>query len=129
MATATKTKKASRSNGSATITATQAEQLLEAEAAVRRYRAELDDAERRLAEVRKGLRTRVPLSTKQDEKKKKIRAAVIGGVSIRVTPSRTGPRFSLRRYKEAGHEVTPEMKEAITPGRDYDRWTVKAAGS
>jgi len=132
MATATKTQKktAKRSpNGSATITAKQAEQLLNADTRVRQLRAELEQAEGELAKARERYHARIPLSRDKDERKRKIRTASIGGVTVRVTPTRTGDKLSLKRYCDAGHEITPEMREAITPGRPYDRWTVKAATS
>jgi hypothetical protein len=130
--TATKKKtraSGAKSNGHATLSATQARRLLEAEADVRRRRAKLEEAEAALAKLRNAARARVPVSTDRGEKKKRIRAAVVGGIRIRITPAKTGPRFSLKRYRDAGHEITPEMQDAITPARPYDRWTVKAVGS
>lgn len=124
--TATKTHPKSRSNGSATITASQAKQLLRADDEVRKRRAQLEEAERDREEVRKRLRPRVPLSSKKEEKAKRVRAVTIAGISIRISPAESGSRFSLSRYREAGHQVTEEMKDAITPGKPYDRWTVKA---
>ncbi len=52
---------------------------------------------------------------------------MVGGVSIRITPQESGERFSLTAYREAGHEVTPEMQDAISPGKPFDRWTLKPA--
>jgi hypothetical protein len=128
---ATKTKKKAKpaspkANGHATITKSQAERLVEAEAAVRRAEATLESAERERREIRERLISKVPLSRDEAERTKKIRTAIVGGITIRVTPSQTGERFSLRRFREAGHEITPEMRKAITPGKTYERWTVKA---
>lgn len=103
-----------------------AQKLLEAEQNVRRRKSELEAAELELETQRKKLRARIPLSKDSEEKGKKIRTTTIAGISIRVTPARSGERFSMKRYKEAGHKVTPEMKSAISPGRAFDRWTVKA---
>lgn len=110
---------------SAKLSPKQARRLLALDAEVKSRRAALEESERQLAKHRDRACSRVPLSTDSDERKRKIRVAVIGGVSIRITPTTTGETFSLTTYQEAGHEVTKEMKEAITPGRPYDRWTVK----
>lgn len=103
----------------------QARRLHELDADVKRRRAALEEAERQLADQRDRVRSRVPLSSDKDERKRKIRSAVVGGIGIRITPTTSGDSFSLRTYRDAGHEITPEMKEAITPGKRHDRWTVK----
>jgi hypothetical protein len=126
-ATATKKAEKAQTNGSATITADQAKDLLEAEASVQTLKAELEAAEEKRQELRKELRSRVPLSRDKDEKGKRIRSVAIGGIKVRITPSMSGERFSLKRYREAGHKITKEMRQAITSGRPYDRWTVKKA--
>lgn len=109
------------------LSAKRAQALLDAEQTVRRRRAELEAAEEDLDVQRRKCRPQLPASTHRDDKGKRVRALTIGGVSIRVTPAMTGERFSLKRYKEAGHKITPEMKkDGISPGHAYDRWTVKA---
>jgi hypothetical protein len=113
----------------AKVSAKQAQRLLEAEQAVRRHRSELEAAEDRLGDLRAKCRSRVPLSRDPEERKKRIRYIEVAGVKIRVTPALGGDSFSLKRYSEAGHKITPQMQEAIRPGRAYDRWTIKALGA
>lgn len=114
-----------KANGQATISATQARELVKLDKEVAKHARALDRAQERQRELRDELKRGVPISRKPEERKKRIRACVVDGIYVRICPSRTGDRFSLKIYTEAGHEITPAMQEAITPGKSYDRWTVK----
>lgn len=107
------------------LTADQARRLHEADQAAARARVELERANKKLTELRDRYRPRVPLSTDKAEREKGVRVTAVAGISVRVTPASSGERFSLSKYKEAGHEITAEMRDAITSGKPYDRWTVK----
>jgi hypothetical protein len=111
----------------AKLSAEQARKLHDADVKVKKLRAQLEDADKESRALRARYRERVPLSDKPEEAADGIRVATVGGVSIRITPQESGERFSLTVYREAGHEVTPEMQEAITPGKPFDRWTLKPA--
>ncbi len=67
----------------------------------------------------------IPLSKDEDERKKGIRITDVGGIKIRVTPVAGSERFNLSTYKEKGHTITPEMREAMKTSDGYDKWTVK----
>jgi hypothetical protein len=103
-----------------------AERLLEAEQAVQRQKAELEEAEQAREKLRDEYRDRVPLSDDAAERKKGVRIVDVNGIKVRITPSNSGETFSLKRYREAGHKITKAMRDAIGAGKDFDRWTVKA---
>lgn len=111
----------------AKLSAEQARRLHDADVKVKQLRAALDAAERHSRELRERYRARVPLSTDPTEAAKGVRSAVVGGVSIRISPQVSGDYFSLSAYRAAGHAVTAEMREAITAGKPFDRWTLKPA--
>jgi hypothetical protein len=106
-----------------------ARRLLAAEQKVKDAEANLEDLTRKRDQLRHRYRDRIPVSDKADEQAKGIRVTKVGGIRIRVAQSISAARLSLKRYREAGHEITPEMKAAISPGRPYERWTVKAAAN
>lgn len=108
------------------LDARQARVLHDADVHVKRVRAQLQEAEEKLAEIKVCYRDRIPGSPDLEEAQKGICIATVGGVTIRVAPAVTADSFSLKRYTDAGHPVTDEMTEAIRPGRPYDRWTIKA---
>lgn len=109
------------------LSAEQARKLHDADVAVKKLKARLEDAETHSRGLRARYRDRVPLSENPEEAANGIRVAMVGGVSIRITPQESGERFSLSVYREAGHDITPAMREAITPGKPFDRWTLKPA--
>lgn len=109
------------------LTADQARRLHDADVMVKRLAAQLDDAKKHLGELEKRYIERIPVSEDLEEAAKGIRLAIAGGVSIRVAPMVSADSFSLKRYVDAGHQVTDEMRDAIKPGKPYDRWTIKPA--
>ncbi len=109
------------------LSADQARKLHDADVFVKRLRAQLEDAQKHLGELQDRYRDRIPVSEDLEEAAKGIRVAIVAGVIVRVAPAVSADSFSLRRYTDAGHAVTPEMREAIKPGKPYDRWTIKAA--
>lgn len=111
----------------ALLSADQARRLHDADVKVKQLRAQLEDAERKLGEVKDRYRDRIPLSDDINEAAKNIRVTTVAGVTIRVAPSVSADSFSLKRYVDAGHQITDEMREGITTGKPYDRWTIKAA--
>jgi hypothetical protein len=109
------------------LTASQARKLHDAYVAVKQLEAQLRVAKDTLGGLEDSYRERIPLSPEPLEAASGIRAIEAGGVTIRVTPFTTGERFSLKAYRELGHEVTEEMRAAITPGQPAEKWTIKAA--
>jgi hypothetical protein len=109
------------------LSADQARKLHDADVAVKRLRAQLDAQEKHLRELQDRYRERIPVSDDADEAAKGIRITTVGGVVIRVAPAVSADSFSLKRYVDAGHQITAAMREAIRPGKPYDRWTIKAA--
>jgi hypothetical protein len=116
MSTATATKR---------LTAQQARQLHDADVEVAKLKAALDIAESTVKELRARYKPRLVPSEDPKDAGKGVLVASAGGITIRVSPSISGDFFKLRDYKLAGHKVTPEMAEHISPGRPYDRWTTK----
>lgn len=109
------------------LSADQARRLHDAEVSVKQLEAQLEEARTRRTELRTAAIDRIPLSDDVDERAKGIRKAVIGGVRIRVSPAISGETFSLKAFKELGHEITAAMRDAISAGKPYDRWTVTPA--
>ncbi len=109
------------------LSADQARKLHDADVTVKRLRAQLEDAERHLGELKDRYRDRIPVSDDPEEAAKEIRVATVAGVTIRVAPFVSADSFSLRRYTDLGHQITAAMREAIKAGKPYDRWTIKAA--
>lgn len=109
------------------LSADQARKLHDADVAVKKLKTALEAADKHNRELHDRYRGRVPLSEKPEEAADGIREAMVGGVAIRICPARSGESFSLKTYREAGHPITPEMREAISPGVPFDRWTVKPA--
>lgn len=109
------------------LSADQARKLHDADVAVKKLKAALEEADKHSRELRDRYRDRVPISSDPKEAADGIRAATVGGVAIRITPQTSGERFSLTVYREAGHDITPEMQDAITAGKPFDRWTLKPA--
>jgi hypothetical protein len=107
------------------LTADQARRLHAADVDVARLKAQLEEAEKHQKDLRGKYRDRVPLSDDLEERAKGIRACVVGGVTVRIFPMVSAERFSLSAYKAAGHGITPEMREHLSDGKPYDRWTVK----
>lgn len=66
----------------------------------------------------------IPLAEDPEDRAAGVREAEVAGIRVRVTPIDGSERLSLKDYKEAGHEVTPEMQEAITISKPFDRWTI-----
>lgn len=108
------------------LSADQARKLHAADVDVARLKLALEAAEQRREDLRQAYRDRVPLSEDLEERAKGIRTTVAGGVTVRVFPLVSAARFSLTEYTKAGHGITDEMREHISPGKPYDRWTVKA---
>lgn len=109
------------------LTAATARKLHDAEVAVAQLKAQLELAEKSRDELRAKVRDRVPLAADPQDAAKGIREAIAGGVIVRIAPAVSGESFSLKRYVEAGHRITAAMRDAISSGRPYDRWTVKPA--
>lgn len=109
------------------LSADQARKLHDADVAVKKLKAALQAADKHSRELRDRYRDRVPISSDPKEAADGIRATTVGGVAIRITPQTSGEHFSLTVYREAGHEITAEMQEAISPGKPFDRWTLKPA--
>jgi hypothetical protein len=107
------------------LSADQARKLHAADVDVARLRAQLEKAENHQRELRARYRDRVPLSEDLEELNRGVRTCEVGGVTVRVTPMVSAERFSLTGYKAAGHGITPEMREHISDGKPYDRWTIK----
>lgn len=107
------------------LNAAQARQLHEAEVAVAKLKAQLEIAETTRDELRDRFIPRLSLATEAKEKLKGVLVGLAGGISVRATPCVGAEYFRLRDYRAAGHQVTPEMAEHISPGKPYLRWTVK----
>ncbi len=109
------------------LTADQARKLHAAEVAAARLKLALEGAEQERDKLRERYRNRVPLSENHEERAKGVRTTVVAGVTVRIFPLVSAERFSLKDYTKSGHGITPEMREHISEGKPYDRWTVKAA--
>lgn len=109
------------------LSAEQARKLHDQDVLVKKLRAQLEIAEEKLGDLEDRYRARIPLSEDGEEAAKGILATTVGGVAIRVAPCVSADSFSMKRYTDAGHAVTPAMRDAIKPGRPYDRWTIKPA--
>jgi hypothetical protein len=96
-----------------------------ADVTVAKLKAAAKLAEETRALIQERYRDSIPLSEDPKEAADGIRVAEVGGISVRVTPVDGSERFSLKDYREAGHEVTPEMRDAISTSKPYERWTVK----
>jgi hypothetical protein len=96
-----------------------------ADVAVAKLKAQLEQAEKRRAEMQARYRDLVPLSEDADERAKGIRAAEVGGFKIRIAPVAGSDRFSLKDYLEAGHKITAAMRDAMKRSKPFDRWTIK----
>lgn len=108
------------------LTAAQARKLHDTEVAVLQLEAQVKLAKATRDELRERYRDRLQLSADPKEAEKGILTAIAGGVIVRVSPTVSADSFSLKRYTDLGHQVTAAMREAIAPGKPYDRWTVKA---
>lgn len=113
-------------NPPAKLSADQARRLHSADVQLRRAKASLEDAGRHMADLQERYRDKIPLSDDVDEAAKGILTTEVAGVTVRVAPTVSADSFSMRRYTDAGHHVTDEMREAIKAGKEYDRWTIKA---
>ncbi len=109
------------------LSAEQARKLHDADVVVKRLRAQLEDAQKNLGDLQERYRDRIPVSQDPDEAAKGIRVTLVAGVVVRVAPSVSADSFSLKRYTDLEHQITAAMREAIKPGKPYDRWTIKAA--
>jgi hypothetical protein len=96
-----------------------------ADVTVAKLKAAAKLAEETRALIQERYRASIPLSEDPKEAADGIRAAEVGGISVRVTPVDGSERFSLKDYREAGHEITPEMRDAISTSKPFERWTVK----
>jgi hypothetical protein len=109
------------------LTAATARKLHDAEVAVAQLEAQLKLAREARDELRDRVRPRLAPAADAEDRAKGILEGRAGGVLVRVAPAVSGESFSLKRYVEAGHRITAAMRDAISPGRPYDRWTVKPA--
>lgn len=109
------------------LSADQARRLHDSDVAVKKLRAQLEAAVDHDRELRARYRDRVPLSEKPDEAANGVRVATVGGVAIRIYPQVSAETFSLKRFLEAGHAITAAMREAMSDGKPFDRWTLKPA--
>lgn len=108
------------------LTAAQARKIAEAENLVAKLRAQLEQAETEAKEIRARYDDRItePSDDPRDAGKN-VRIARAGGWEIRVSTFTGGDTFSLKTYLSKGHKITPAMKQALTPGAERKRWTVK----
>jgi hypothetical protein len=97
------------------LRAEDARALLNAELNWKRAKMALEAAESQRTKVRDRCRPRL-----------EVGAQTVGGVKITITPTTTGQSFSLKGYLER-HKLTKTMEPFVGEGREYDRWTVKAA--
>lgn len=107
------------------LRAEQARQLHAAEHDVTRKTTALEESTSKRDELRARYRHLIPASADTDEAAKGICEVEAGGVSVRVAPTSSGERFSLGKYRELGGRITASMRRAMSPGKPYDRWTVK----
>jgi hypothetical protein len=117
--------KKARSQRPKKLSASGAMALHVADVTVAKLKAAAKLAEETRALIQERYRASIPLSEDPKEAAGGIRAAEVGGISVRVTPVDGSERFSLKDYREAGHEVTPEMRDAISTSKPFERWTVK----
>lgn len=117
--------KKSRGETPKKLSATGAMALHVADVTVTRLDAALKLARETRALIQERYHDAVPLSEDPKEAAEGIRAAEVGGISVRITRVEGSDRFSLTAYKDAGHRVTDEMRDAISTSKPYDRWTVK----
>lgn len=108
------------------LTAEQARLIAGAENRVEKLSAQLEVAKEERDELRDRYAARINQpSTDPDDADKDVKVARAGGWEIRVTTFTGGESFSLKKYRELGHKITAAMRDAISPGREQKRWTVK----
>jgi hypothetical protein len=107
------------------LSAAQAKQLVTAEVEAAKLKAELEAANRRVAELRERFKPRLAPSEDPKDAGKDVLVAEAGGFLIRCATFVGGDYFSLKAYREAGHEITPAMAEHIHSGDPRERWTWK----
>lgn len=107
------------------LSAAQAKKLVLAEVKAAKLKAELEAAQRELAELHERYKPRLEPSTDPKDAGKDVLMAEVGGFRIRVSTFVGGDYFSLKDYRTAGHPITPEMAEHIRTGDPRERWTWK----
>lgn len=107
------------------LTAARARQLHDAEVAVAKLEANLKIARETRDVLRAKVLPKLGPATDPEDADNGVLEGTAGGVSIRATLKSSGESFSLKRYRELGHQVTAAMREAIAAGRPYRQWTVK----
>jgi hypothetical protein len=108
------------------LSAAQARKLERAEVKAAQLEAQLEEAKARRDTLRRRYKSRLQPSTEKRDRGKNVLQAIAGGILVRVSSFRGGDYFSLKDYREAGHEVTPAMRPFIRPGDPRERWTVKS---
>jgi hypothetical protein len=108
-----------------TLTAAQARAWVTAEVALAQAKAAVDAALVEVAKLRERYEDRLEPSDDPADADKNVKVARAGGWQIRFTRFAGAERFSLKSYRDAGLEVTPEMAAHITPGSEQVRVTVK----
>lgn len=106
------------------LTSSQARALVTATVVVGKAKARLEKAKKALAELRARYKPLIPTSTEPDDEGKDVRQIEVGRWRVRVSTWTAADAFSLKGYREAGHEITAAMREHITPGRTNETWTV-----
>jgi hypothetical protein len=107
------------------LTARDARAIAEAENRVAKLTAQLEQATEERARVRARVLALLPPAADADARERGVRQAIAGGYRVRVSPVDGWETFSLKRYRELGHQLTDEMRAAMNRSRGFNRWTVK----
>lgn len=107
------------------LTASQARKLAKLEARTAKAKAAYEALRDELGEVHAEYKPLLPPSTDPKDAGRDVRQHKVGGFLVRVSTFLGGDYFSLKDYREAGNQVTDEMRPFVRAGDPRERWTVK----
>lgn len=107
------------------LSAAQAMAWATAEVALAQARATVDQLKEKTDELRARHEHRLDPSDDPGDVGKDVKVGRAGGWLIRFTRFAGAARFSMKDYLAAGHPITPQMEQFITPGSPQVRVTVK----
>lgn len=107
------------------LTAKQVTAWADALVQLEQARARVSELDKQCKELLERYEPLMEASSDPDDADKDVKVAEAGGWRVRVSRYQGSESFSLKDYKVAGHEVTPQMAECIKPGGLRTKVTTK----